>query len=550
MSTVAARDALEAAYRTDARRVLATLIRLLGRFDAAEEALHDAFAAAVEQWPCEGVPANPYAWLVSTGRFRSMDRYRRQARLDGALQEHGTLTRSRPFATRARFAGVALILASGGCAHRPPPRPAIVVASLAPPETHTSTPPAGSSSPPPSDAPAGLQAFDEMRFLGGRLVAFGDSSHWTLLDEDTGARLGTMRRADIWASADGCTVSGYGSSVREIVTIHPRGDACATSSAAPPGIARRVPLARLSSGAPASAGLALVRGEPPVPLANLSTAAGLGVLTGNPGVLVAVATGRRLGFWDVPSGRLITHIPIRRCETSNIEISPDGAWVMLDDGERCTTLVDVGRHAVARRFAGSPYEPRFSADGHAIAVNGPRDDRELTVYAVGTWRPIRRFRYRWPTRAEVGMAERDEWSPRQQSVLLGSITDDGHVMDLWIAAVTHFEPRDDTELTRNTVVSYYDGVPTVVTRDAGRPAPGVAAAPDGIHAIVQGNNGPAVLFRLDGAAPPQALGSEFRGDMTGGDGRFLVANPDGVGMYEWHTTTPVLLWHLQWAAHR
>ncbi len=88
MSTVAARDALEAAYRTDARRVLATLIRLLGQFDAAEEALHDAFAAAVEQWPREGVPANPYAWLVSTGRFRSIDRYRRQARLDGALQEH------------------------------------------------------------------------------------------------------------------------------------------------------------------------------------------------------------------------------------------------------------------------------------------------------------------------------------------------------------------------------------------------------------------------------------------------------------------------------
>ena len=89
MSTVAARDALEAAYRTDARRVLATLIRLLGQFDAAEEALHDAFAAAVEQWPREGVPANPYAWLVSTGRFRSIDRYRRQARLDGALEEQG-----------------------------------------------------------------------------------------------------------------------------------------------------------------------------------------------------------------------------------------------------------------------------------------------------------------------------------------------------------------------------------------------------------------------------------------------------------------------------
>jgi RNA polymerase sigma-70 factor (ECF subfamily) len=87
VSAVAARDALETAYRTDARRVLATLIRLLGEFDAAEEALHDAFAVAVEQWPREGVPANPYAWLVSTGRFRSIDRHRRRARLDGALQE-------------------------------------------------------------------------------------------------------------------------------------------------------------------------------------------------------------------------------------------------------------------------------------------------------------------------------------------------------------------------------------------------------------------------------------------------------------------------------
>lgn len=85
MSHVGARDALEAAYRSEARRVLATLIRLLGEFDAAEEALHEAFAAAAEQWPRHGVPANPYAWLVSTGRFRSIDRYRRQARLAGAL---------------------------------------------------------------------------------------------------------------------------------------------------------------------------------------------------------------------------------------------------------------------------------------------------------------------------------------------------------------------------------------------------------------------------------------------------------------------------------
>jgi RNA polymerase sigma-70 factor (ECF subfamily) len=87
MSTVSARLALEAIYRTEARRVLATLIRLLGSFDAAEEGLHEAFAAAAEAWPRDGVPANPYAWLVSTGRFRTISRWRRQARISGALVE-------------------------------------------------------------------------------------------------------------------------------------------------------------------------------------------------------------------------------------------------------------------------------------------------------------------------------------------------------------------------------------------------------------------------------------------------------------------------------
>ncbi|MES3028362.1 MAG: RNA polymerase sigma factor [Pseudomonadota bacterium] len=87
MSLVAARDALEGAYRTDKRLVLATLIRLLGGFDAAEEALHEAFAAAATQWPREGVPANPHAWLVSTGRFKMIDRWRRQARLAAALPD-------------------------------------------------------------------------------------------------------------------------------------------------------------------------------------------------------------------------------------------------------------------------------------------------------------------------------------------------------------------------------------------------------------------------------------------------------------------------------
>ncbi len=82
-----ARAAVEAAYRAEARRVLATLIRLLGGFDAAEEALHEAFAAATEQWPRDGVPANPYSWLVSAGRFRTIDRWRRQSRLTKALSE-------------------------------------------------------------------------------------------------------------------------------------------------------------------------------------------------------------------------------------------------------------------------------------------------------------------------------------------------------------------------------------------------------------------------------------------------------------------------------
>jgi RNA polymerase sigma-70 factor, ECF subfamily len=91
-----ARAALEAAYRSEARRVRATLIRLLGGFDAAEDALHEAFAAAAEQWPREGVPANPYAWLVSTGRFKTIDRWRGQARLAGALTELAALTDPAP----------------------------------------------------------------------------------------------------------------------------------------------------------------------------------------------------------------------------------------------------------------------------------------------------------------------------------------------------------------------------------------------------------------------------------------------------------------------
>ncbi|SEB64656.1 RNA polymerase, sigma subunit, ECF family [Nitratireductor aquibiodomus] len=87
MTEVEARAALEAVYRNEKRRVLATLIRLLGSFDAAEEALQEAFAAAAKRWPGEGVPANPYSWLVSTGRFKTVDRWRRQARLANALPQ-------------------------------------------------------------------------------------------------------------------------------------------------------------------------------------------------------------------------------------------------------------------------------------------------------------------------------------------------------------------------------------------------------------------------------------------------------------------------------
>src|ERR1700682_1863650 len=96
MSTTDAHVVLESAYRIEARRVLATLVRLLGGFDAAEEALHEAFAAAAEQWPREGVPANPYSWLVSTGRFKTIDRWRKRARLADALPELAALANAQP----------------------------------------------------------------------------------------------------------------------------------------------------------------------------------------------------------------------------------------------------------------------------------------------------------------------------------------------------------------------------------------------------------------------------------------------------------------------
>jgi RNA polymerase sigma-70 factor, ECF subfamily len=78
---------VDAVYRSESRRVLATLIRLLGDFDRAEEAMHDAFTAAVEQWTNDGVPSNPRAWLVSTGRFKAIDAMRRRARFDASLAQ-------------------------------------------------------------------------------------------------------------------------------------------------------------------------------------------------------------------------------------------------------------------------------------------------------------------------------------------------------------------------------------------------------------------------------------------------------------------------------
>jgi RNA polymerase sigma-70 factor, ECF subfamily len=81
------RERVGEVYRSESRRVFATLVRLLGDFDLAEDALHNAFAAALEQWPGAGVPDNPRAWLVSVGRFKAIDALRRRARFDAALAD-------------------------------------------------------------------------------------------------------------------------------------------------------------------------------------------------------------------------------------------------------------------------------------------------------------------------------------------------------------------------------------------------------------------------------------------------------------------------------
>jgi RNA polymerase sigma-70 factor (ECF subfamily) len=82
-----ASQALTTIYQTESRRVLATLIRLLGDFDLAEEALHEAFAAALMQWPRDGIPANPRAWLVSAGRFKAIDQLRKHIRFNASVAE-------------------------------------------------------------------------------------------------------------------------------------------------------------------------------------------------------------------------------------------------------------------------------------------------------------------------------------------------------------------------------------------------------------------------------------------------------------------------------
>lgn len=100
------REAVDAVYRNDSRRIFATLIRLLGDFDLAEEALHEAFASALRQWPAEGVPANPRAWLVSAGRFKAIDVIRRRARFDASLAHLADRLEAKSRDTTVEFDGV------------------------------------------------------------------------------------------------------------------------------------------------------------------------------------------------------------------------------------------------------------------------------------------------------------------------------------------------------------------------------------------------------------------------------------------------------------
>jgi len=87
MSTEQIRELLDSLYRMDSRRILATLIRLLGDFDLAEEAMHEAFATALSLWPSSGIPGSPRPWLISTARFKAIDTLRRRARFDASQNE-------------------------------------------------------------------------------------------------------------------------------------------------------------------------------------------------------------------------------------------------------------------------------------------------------------------------------------------------------------------------------------------------------------------------------------------------------------------------------
>src|SRR5215467_3954373 len=78
---------IETLYRSESGRVLATLVRILGDLDLAEESMHEAFAAALESWPQTGIPDNPRPWLISTARFKAIDGIRRRARFDGAQRD-------------------------------------------------------------------------------------------------------------------------------------------------------------------------------------------------------------------------------------------------------------------------------------------------------------------------------------------------------------------------------------------------------------------------------------------------------------------------------
>jgi len=86
-STEQIRELIDSLYRVESRRILATLIRLLGDFDLAEEAMHEASAAALSLWPRSGVPGNPRPWLISTARFKAIDTLRRRARFDASQDD-------------------------------------------------------------------------------------------------------------------------------------------------------------------------------------------------------------------------------------------------------------------------------------------------------------------------------------------------------------------------------------------------------------------------------------------------------------------------------